>query len=490
MEAASRHTTTSIIGARLRKARKAKGLTQEQAATPQFTKGYVSALERGAVRPSLKALEYFASRLALPLSYFISGIEINAGQEEGLLPEPDIEALQEDLDYQYNYARMMIRNQDPENIEQALKAIEAAERSAAPYIAGLPPRLRYRPHFLRGLAFMRRSEMRRALPEMERALCEAEGDEIAAATVRNMFGVAHYLLQQPSTALHFHLRCLYAVQSGAVKDLSLKLSILHNLANDYWALNDVSKAIEVYKRALSLVEDIDGLDRQASTFWALGMAYRAANDSPQAKLYSTRALNIYEALHDMSRAASICVHLAEIFTNEERYEDAQQMLEKAEAMLEKANDPVLLSTVHADYAELNRRRGALGEAAWHIEKSIALINMVVAAAEGNDDGTGVEKSVQKSAHSIPSYPPINITRARVEALKIAAVIAEEQSRAEEADSLFAEAQQLVLATGLAELAHTVAFVYAEVLGTRGDFAGAARQYRIAAQSVSNQARVR
>ena len=157
MDTAVHPSATSIIGARLRKARKAHSLTQEQLAAPFFTKGYVSAVERGAVRPSLKALEHLAARLGLPLSYFVSGVETGTGpgMESGLLSQRNVEAIQEDLNYQYNYARMMIRNKDPGIIEEALKVIEVAEQCAAPYIGRLPARLLYRPHFLRALAYMK-----------------------------------------------------------------------------------------------------------------------------------------------------------------------------------------------------------------------------------------------------------------------------------------------------------------------------------------------
>src|SRR4051812_18088043 len=90
------------IGVRLRKARLEKNMTQEVLAGAEFTKGYVSALERGAVRPSLKALDVFSRRLNIPMSDFIS-----ERLDENTTPER--EAFQEDLVYRLNYARMMVR---------------------------------------------------------------------------------------------------------------------------------------------------------------------------------------------------------------------------------------------------------------------------------------------------------------------------------------------------------------------------------------------
>jgi transcriptional regulator with XRE-family HTH domain len=493
LKTVSGQSAVSIIRARIRKARKAKGLTQSQLADSRFTKAYISSLERGTTRPSLKALEHIASRLELPLSYFVNGVEMGTdpNDEAGLLGAPDLEALKEDLNYQYNYARMLIRNADPASMSEALSILAEAEQSAAPYARVLPEKLLYRSHFLRGQLYMRRSEFHLALPEMELALAKAGSDEESVISVRNILGIGYYLQQQPSTALHHHLLCLYAIDKGVIKDLSLKLSILHNIANDYWALHDVTNAIDTYKRALPLVDDVNGLDRQASLLWALGMAYKAAQDWPQAKLYATRALNIYESLDNMSGAASVCLHLAELFIAEDRFSDAENLLSKAEGMLHKINNRLLLSTVHTDYAEMFRKKGDLSQASSHIERSLGLIDEITGHDSHTGDSSGaIGKLVPAStsthtpasgSNSGSAYTPINLTRAHVEALHVAAVVAEGQGKSDEADRFFAYAQHLVKQTDLVELAHIIAVAYAEVLEGRGDFQKANEQYRIAVQ---------
>ncbi len=60
------------IGTRLRQARLKAGLTQQQLAEGRYTKAYVSALENGLSRPSMVALDFFATRLGLPTSHFLS----------------------------------------------------------------------------------------------------------------------------------------------------------------------------------------------------------------------------------------------------------------------------------------------------------------------------------------------------------------------------------------------------------------------------------
>ena len=134
----------------------------------------------------------------------------------GIPSEADLSALQEDLSYQYTYARMLIRTG---KVEEALDLIETAEESAAPYAGHLPPRLLFRPSFLRGMAHLQCNDPIAAMPELEKALRVTGEDELAQTVVRNLLGVAYYLLTCPTEALRQHLYCLKSIKSGIAKDL-------------------------------------------------------------------------------------------------------------------------------------------------------------------------------------------------------------------------------------------------------------------------------
>src|SRR5215467_6252245 len=51
------------VGANIFHVRRKLRMTQKQLATPEFSISYISAIERGRIRPSLKALEVLARRL-------------------------------------------------------------------------------------------------------------------------------------------------------------------------------------------------------------------------------------------------------------------------------------------------------------------------------------------------------------------------------------------------------------------------------------------
>jgi tetratricopeptide (TPR) repeat protein len=459
----STKNTLAALGMRIRKARLERGMTQEVLAGPEFTKGYVSALERGAVRPSLKALDVFARRLNIPIADFlVARLDTDT--------PPELDALQEDLTYQFNYAKMLIRS---DNTDEALKLLTDAESGAQLYMPKLPARIRYRIPFLRGLAYLQKSEPDLARPELEKALeiTEKDGEVEAATTVRNMLGVALYQQGQPQLALEYHLQCARSVQSKEVKDLNLRLSIYRNLANDYWAVNDTKQAIATYKDALDILDDVNDLHRQAGIFWDIARTYKTNNDWARSKVYATRALHIYEAADNRGEAASISMNMAELMMGESKFPEAQDLLMKAEGLLSNAGDKALLSNLYHNYADLARQQGNLDEAARYADESVKLSETLKKSA-------GKSKQAQGNAH-----------RTHAEALQVAALIEEKRGNNKDADRLFNQAIEAIEQTSFDEVIYGLTFSYAQVLEERGDHKQAMEYYRRAAQAHQRPSRL-
>src|SRR6202043_1617873 len=68
------------VGANIRAVRTKLTLTQSQLAAPDFSISYISAIERGKIRPSLKALSLLASRLDVPLTFLLEGSPSGAAE--------------------------------------------------------------------------------------------------------------------------------------------------------------------------------------------------------------------------------------------------------------------------------------------------------------------------------------------------------------------------------------------------------------------------
>src|SRR5213080_159526 len=82
---AIRSAMTADVGARIRSLRTARGLTQAQLAEPQYTKAYISMLESGRTRASMKALEHIAGVLGVRPADLLGGAPSPATPQYTLL---------------------------------------------------------------------------------------------------------------------------------------------------------------------------------------------------------------------------------------------------------------------------------------------------------------------------------------------------------------------------------------------------------------------
>src|SRR2546422_5990959 len=71
-----REATEETIGQRLRRLRHERGLSQRELSSPGISYAYISRIEGGARRPSVKALRMLARKLGVSADYLETGSEI------------------------------------------------------------------------------------------------------------------------------------------------------------------------------------------------------------------------------------------------------------------------------------------------------------------------------------------------------------------------------------------------------------------------------
>lgn len=453
------------VGKRIRKLRKEKGMTQEALAAPQYTKGYISALEKGGVRPSLKALDFLARRLGVPIADFLA-------TSPELISAQDIRAQREDFLYQCHYAQMLIR---VGKSNEAILFLDELEQQAQLYAQMLPPSLAYMLPFVRAKAHLQGGTPKLAQAELETALERAKGDAGAIAQVHNLLGITFLVLDLPQLALEQHLESLKHIRDSAgsaIKDPNFSVNVYRNLANVYWALNDSELAIGAYKEALKealpILEDISDLKQQATAFLQQAAVHNASNDWPLAKLNGLRALHIFEAADNRVEGAVICLNLSETTISEGRYEEAAELIKRAEKLVAGTGNQAAMSHLYRCYAELTRRQGDFEKASEHAKQCIAL-------AQANFE---TARSVEGQANDFTWQDPADVY---ADALLIGALVDEDRGNREAADMLFERALALVQSEGMEKTRHAINLGYAKVLEARGEFKRAVSFYRVAAE---------
>src|SRR5438552_2348859 len=173
------------VGERLREARLAKGLTQEQLARGLATKGFISQVERNRATPSLPKLRVLAERLGQPLSFFVTD-----------RPPQLLTLLRKS-------AQLAVRAEDPAGALDIL-----AEASDLPATANERADLQR----LRGVALSELRRNRDALSTLQDAAATAPFARIrherTANRIINKRGDVHYAAGRKREAAELQRRCL------------------------------------------------------------------------------------------------------------------------------------------------------------------------------------------------------------------------------------------------------------------------------------------
>jgi transcriptional regulator with XRE-family HTH domain len=166
-----------ILGERLRAARYAANLTQQDLAEGTFSKSYISAVERSKMTPSLAALRLLAGRLGVSLAYLLGEEDLAVPTERegaaGSTQErpPDEDQFARRLDE----ARQFLLRDNPEAALERLGSLEAAR--------DLSSAQRARWHWLHGWALLQQHQTERAVAALEAGLQTAlESEDHRAAS--------------------------------------------------------------------------------------------------------------------------------------------------------------------------------------------------------------------------------------------------------------------------------------------------------------------
>ena len=411
------------IGNKLKEARVARGLTQQQLAEGVASKGFVSLVERNLLNPSLPKLRLLADRLGRPLAYFVQDL-------------PD-----QDVDYLRKTAELAIRAHEP---DRALKVIKEA--------AGLPVTANERADLerLRGMAQLAMGRRAKALASLYGAAELAPPDDPELnASIHAELGAALGAGERFSASLETNLRDLQWLDRSKHGDPDLRARLLTNLANDSFRLGDTAGAIEYLQQALTVATDAESLLRLANAHMGMGIAARAAGNLAQAIAHCDRALNLHRRIGQPKIANQILHNLGDAYF---AAGDLAQARRYQNQCLERARQLDDAGAVAAATTELARYAFKEGK----IEEAVRLARAGQAAAISADD---------------------HLYQATAQAIEGCAL--EKQGRKRTADRLFREAFSLLLERQAVGKMAELSAMYSELLRARGRHAAALEFMRMA-----------
>jgi tetratricopeptide (TPR) repeat protein len=262
------------LGQRLREARRALGLTQEELGRPDFTKGFISLLEHDRAKPSVASLERLAARLGRPVSFFLDGSETvvsaqfldvlrSRGRAElaGRLFEAALETFRE------------------------MRQVAPGRRDAAAELHAAVGE---------GEALLRLGRLEDARTHLQEACVRAHDAGAAALECRASYRLAEI-------EMHDGRYAQAAVLCRAALDLAERLDgtepsprgeICLQLGTALYRLGRLEEAAEVYRTALTIFEQTAHPYRVGEALYRFGAALAKEGDYAGAMLHYERAVSL------------------------------------------------------------------------------------------------------------------------------------------------------------------------------------------------------
>jgi len=332
------------------------GMTQAQLAAPEFSISYISAIERGKIRPSLKALSILARRLDVPLTFLLEGSPAGAAEARAVGYSPADSGPDQRVDVDLLHAHVLIQQGLYNDAQKLLEPIQP-DRVTTDQV--------YRLYLLRGQVHLGVGEYQEAVVDLRSAVSQGEAlsDIEYTERARNLLGKAYFLLYNYTLAVENHLRSNAAIENGQIVDPIFSLDVFSNLANDYFRLGELEKSISFYHRALEL---LDSMNRDSKSFarkyMEISQHYKTAGKLGMAREYAMQSLAIYEMRDEQRLVGLTHLRLGRALEKQNDLDGAEEEYRRAIEIERELKDEISASTCHTGLAELLLKRGQYPEA--------------------------------------------------------------------------------------------------------------------------------
>lgn len=321
---------TADVGARIRSLRTARGLTQAQLAEPQYTKAYISMLESGRTRASMKALEHIAGRLGVQPSDLLGGSPSPAAPQFDLLD-----------------ARRLIEEGRP---REAIPVLQQLEEGLTPVDQLV--RLRFL-----AAAFNAIGQAKESFPLLERAqrMAELLGDAEEQVRVKSVLAATYAKTYAYDDAVRLMRECIQACENGVVTDPTFHFRRLADLAVILTNQRRPKEAMPVYERAIELADQFSDRRSLGTMYAGLAKAHHLQGDVELAIRYNQRSLQVYEELSALDQVACTLDNIAVQYAEYGNRERARESLARGAKIAEEIKRDTTLASIKTTAAEIEAK---------------------------------------------------------------------------------------------------------------------------------------
>lgn len=302
---------TKELGRRIRAERKKLFLKQGDISGDEFSKGYISLIEKGKISPSLKALNFIAEKLNKPVVYFLD--EDYAEKDE----------LKKELSKYKKIFDMVLKGRrafDSANYEETIHIYNnILSNPVDDYSYNII-------NFYLAKTYIFLENYAKVLDILETILPYFEKNSMFDILVEIYYykGLCQGNLQKFSDSLNNYLKALDGFEKNALKNIELKSKILYSIANLYNKMGEYIKARDYYIKCLEYATQTKTVDFIALCNNGLGLVSYELSQYKDALKYIRRALVISKALNLREDIANEYNYLGFVYTDLKKFDIAEK----------------------------------------------------------------------------------------------------------------------------------------------------------------------
>ncbi len=318
------------VGQRLRRLRRERGLSQRELASPGVSYAYISRIEAGARRPSVKALRRLAPKLGVSVEYLETGRDLSdRDQRELRLAEAELTLRleQDSAKAEAEFSALVVEAQTAGDSETAARAR-----------AGL------------GELADRRGDFATAIAELEQVRAAGVLSPLVHADLYATLARAYSASGQPRRAVELLEDCLSQVQAQAPEDISAEVRFATYLSYALSDLGELERAKSVVGLALGRAQEEPDPYSRVRLYWSLARLALMEGKPRSALRQIQRAIGLLEATEDTRQLARAHLSCGEILIDDDDPEQAQGHFELAEKLLGEHADAADLAWLYSEQA--------------------------------------------------------------------------------------------------------------------------------------------
>ena len=348
------------VGEKIRAARVALHYTQGKLAAPDFSVSYISAIERGQIHPSLRALEILAGRLGLASTELLPKRPQQDDRQSATPSQPERE--DDEGEIVLLDALVRISQNDPEKALALLgkvsaKRLKRSQQLWHRYLLG-------NAYFLIG----RLSECEHIFSEMIQSVKDANNHYLHTH-ILFMLGNTFAAMHNPTQALLAYQRSLNVLEEAEARDAFLIANTYVQLGIQQSEQEQFEEALSMFRRALNVLAELQTPQQVQAAYHVLARYATDNQDYYAATFYGYRALaRSDQEMHKLLKG-ELYHYLGQAII---KGDPEEAYIQLAAMKAKETTDPLVVASITTRIAEWHFARENISEAYVCADKAYAM----------------------------------------------------------------------------------------------------------------------